>query len=166
MLDMKAVIEEEGDPPRRFLNCAIIKQQVIYRIPQMQARAVHILLALLILMQSVSTFAAVPMSSVVSPESSHSIMDRSRGISIDVPVESLNIPCHGDGASLSSDSTESCCSSMESAECMLACYSVATAISSSPDLDGAPVHFRHKVGQFYASPQDIPSGLFRPPRSS
>jgi hypothetical protein len=133
----------------------------------MQARAVRVLLALLILMQSVSTFAAVPLPSAGSPDAAHLLnIGRSSGIPMEMRVESVSTPCHGDSVSLASNSAENCCDSMEYAECMLACYPMATAISSSPDLDGSPVHFRHKVDQVYTSPQKFPSGLFRPPRSS
>ena len=132
----------------------------------MQARAVRVLLALLILMQSVSTFAAVPLPSAAADPAHLLNMDRSSAIPMEMPAGSLSTPCHGDGVSPVSKSAENCCDSMEYAECMLACYPMATAISSSPDLDGSPVHFRHKVDQVYSSPQEIPSGLFRPPRSS
>ena len=133
----------------------------------MQARAVRVLLALMILMQSVSTFAAVPLPSAASPDPVHLLnMNRLSGIPMEMRAGSESTPCHGDSVYLASQSAEKCCESMEYAECMLACYPMATAISSSPDLDGSPVHFRHKVDQVYSSPQEIPSGLFRPPRSS
>ena len=133
----------------------------------MQASVVHVLLALLILMQSVSTFAAVPLPSAASSEPAHLLkIDRSSVLSVENSVASSSTPCHGDSTSLAPESAENCCDSMEYAECMLACYPMATAISSRPDLAAAPVHFRHKVDQVYSSPQEIPSGLFRPPRSS
>jgi len=133
----------------------------------MQARAVHVVLALLILIQSIAAFAAVPLPSAAIPEPAHLLnMKRSSGLTVENSVASVSTPCHGDSVSLASESAENCCDSMEYAECILACYPMATAISSRPGLDVAPVRLRHKVDQVYSSPQEIPSGLFRPPRSS
>ena len=126
----------------------------------MRVRWIHILLALLLLIQSVATLAATPLAATGSPiplelrtndsgDSHHTAMP----------------PCHGDGAtSAAQQPSQNCCETMEEKCCLLGCSVLASAVSCSAVLGSIDIRIHYPLDAGYASIQNPLFGLFRPPR--
>ena len=129
-------------------------------------RVAHILLALLVLTQSVSMLAfALPV-----PEQGD---QTSLEFDYDSPSQTLSMsrhgaqkPCHQEVVISEADSTKSCCETMDEASCILSCSSIATAFSYPSMLSSLDIHALYPEYSGYSAPHQVLDELYRPPRIS
>jgi hypothetical protein len=127
----------------------------------MRVRWIHTLLALLLLIQSVGTLAAAP----VTVSDSGISMELRTNDSGDSHHTSMP-PCHGDSAtSAAQQPSQNCCETMEDKCCLLGCSVLASAVSCGAVLGSIDIRIHYPLDAGYASIQNPLSGLFRPPRS-
>ena len=126
----------------------------------------HLLLALLILFQSVSVLSDVPLALMTIPMTSTVISDTSTDAATDLRRTDAVKNCHGVNPLNAGDSPRACCVSMDDAECLLGCASIAAALPGVLILDSIDPHIRHLIQATSVAQQEIPSRLFRPPRAS
>jgi hypothetical protein len=132
----------------------------------MRVRIVHTLLALLILVQSVSTLAIVSSVFIPSVASLELLADDALGSPTVIAHQGEMTHCHGDSAVGNPAAVKDCCESMEDSGCILSCASIAAAVPCSPALDSMDAHIRYRVDAGYAAPHKSFNVLFRPPRTS
>ncbi len=122
----------------------------------MRSRMIHILLAIVVLTQSVASLAVAPAVSEMpaTPESVSSVL-------VDVSENA----CHEEVAVAEAPPLK-CCETMNDASCILSCTSVISAISLPLSLDIPDNHVLYPIESGYAAPHNTLSGLYRPPRIS
>ncbi len=122
----------------------------------MRSRMIHILLAIVVLTQSVASLAVAPAVSEMPamPESVSSVL-----------VDVSKIACHEE-ATVPEAPPRKCCETMNDASCILSCISVISAISLPLSLDMPDIHVLYPMDSDYTAPHNTLSGLYRPPRIS
>lgn len=130
-----------------------------------RAPLVHIMLAIVILVQSVSTLAymePVPDLKAVSGE----ITSTERSPQREKARKDSMTNCHESQGAIEEVATASCCDTMDTASCILSCASVAAALPILPLLDSIDIHAGYPADAGYAAPHKVLDRLYRPPRTS
>ncbi len=130
----------------------------------MRGRVVRTLLALLILMQSVSTLAMAPSFLAGTQMSDGVIMADSSHPMTAMSDHDSQAPCHGDVGAGAAGILKSCCETMDDVGCILVCSSVTSVVSCLSMLDSIDIHVRHPTDFAHAAPLKTLTELFRPPR--
>ncbi len=122
----------------------------------MRSRMIHILLAIVVLTQSVAALAVAPAVSemLAMPESISSVL-----------VAVSESACH-EKVAVAEAPPLKCCETMNDANCILSCTSVISAITLPLSLDMPDNHVLYPIESGYAAPHNTLSGLYRPPRIS
>ena len=124
---------------------------------------VHTLLAILMLIQSVSALAMVPFA----PASESMPVEAVAGNEFLSPVELSQYdqqqPCHGQRSDTEEESPQSCCETMDEAGCILGCSLIATAISCLSIHHKIDVHISYALSLLHTAPFRPLTGLYRPP---
>ena len=127
---------------------------------------VHTLLAILMLIQSVSTLAMVPFAPVGKNMPVEVVTGNEFLSSVEVSNHDQQRPCHGQSSVTEVKSPEPCCKTMDEAGCILGCSLIATAISCLSTLEKIDVHIFHLLDSLHTAPFRPLTGLYRPPRTS
>ena len=132
----------------------------------MRPTVLHSLLAFLILIQSVSALAVMPVGSLVSDESAEIVLDSADMADMDMAHHGAEGSCHSQVVDTNTEKPHTCCDSMNGANCLINCFSAAATLSTSNLLVSPHEHERYSVVVYYSIPHKVVSGLFRPPRIS
>ena len=133
----------------------------------MRVRLVHIGLAFLILIQSVSTLAFVPATAVNGDGPAQPFLSEpSQRAPQESKSQPMSGPCHHAEAAAEATADHGCCDDMKDAGCILSCFSVASAVSLPSILESIDIHVRYPQLFGYVAPHRVSSSLYRPPRIS
>lgn len=128
-------------------------------------RLLHGFMALLILLQSVSSL-ALPQDMASQSHSSATVLQSQDQTTAAVPVQPDIPPCHGVVNDPPTQDVNDCCDSMDGQCCPLGCAVISPAIPGSVLLPGSATAAKPAVQASVVQRHKIPSRLFRPPRTS
>ena len=120
------------------------------KVNPMGARLGHIVLAMLILINTVSALAVVSVQPVDTGSQA--------------PSHAMMSDCHDEAPSLPIAPNSPCCETMDDASCLLSCSTAVTALSLEVASFSTITHETFVLEGGHVNPRSAASELFRPPR--
>ena len=150
----------------RISICCYNSRVVMTYSELMRDLIVHTLLATLMLIQSVSALAMLPISTAGGNMPVEVVTGNELLAPVELSHHDQQQPCHGQRTDTEMESPQSCCETMDETGCVLGCSLIATAISCLSTLQKIDVHISHALDSLHKAPFRSLTGLYRPPRIS